>query len=156
MTRVRILTGSDLGIVLGHLPGSPRVVVSGNFATPLETLRILDAAVGEYRLFMLNAQAGIPDRDGVILESPFVGPGMRGSKRLQYFPCRLSLVPDLLKDKLSPDVVLVHTSGLVSGTAAIWGHDAAAQARQIIEDVAHPSVRDELREAGRGLGFQLT
>jgi acyl-CoA hydrolase len=41
------------------------------------------------------------------------------------------------------------------GTAAIWGHDASAQAEQIITQVAHPSARDELREAGRGLGFQL-
>jgi acyl-CoA hydrolase len=34
------------------------------------------------------------------------------------------------------------------GTAAIWGNDTATQARQIIEQVAHPSVRDGLREAG--------
>lgn len=39
------------------------------------------------------------------------------------------------------------------GTAAIWGHDAAAQAGQIVDQVAHPSVRDELRDAGRDLGF---
>jgi hypothetical protein len=39
------------------------------------------------------------------------------------------------------------------GTAAIWGHDACAQAGQIITQVAHPSARDELREAGRELGF---
>ena len=38
----------------------------------------------------------MPDRDGVTLESPFVGPGMRGLARLRYFPCRLSLVPALL------------------------------------------------------------
>ncbi len=41
------------------------------------------------------------------------------------------------------------------GTAAIWGHDASAQAKQIIGQVAHPSVRDELRQAGRELGFRL-
>jgi acyl-CoA hydrolase len=39
------------------------------------------------------------------------------------------------------------------GTAAIWGHDASAQAEQIISQVAHPSTRDELTEAGRELGF---
>ena len=41
------------------------------------------------------------------------------------------------------------------GTATIWGHDAGTQAWQIIEHVAHPSVRDELRKAARGLGFRL-
>jgi acyl-CoA hydrolase len=41
------------------------------------------------------------------------------------------------------------------GTAAIWGHDAPTQAGQIIAQVAHPSVRDELRQAGRDLGFRL-
>jgi acyl-CoA hydrolase len=41
------------------------------------------------------------------------------------------------------------------GTAAIWGHDSSAQAGQIITQVAHPSVRDELRQAGRDLGFRL-
>jgi acyl-CoA hydrolase len=41
------------------------------------------------------------------------------------------------------------------GAAAIWGNDASEQARQIIANVAHPTVRDELREAGRGLGFRL-
>ncbi len=41
------------------------------------------------------------------------------------------------------------------GTAAIWGHDAAAQAEAIITQVAHPSAREELRAAGRELGFRL-
>jgi len=41
------------------------------------------------------------------------------------------------------------------GQAAIWGHDASAQAGQIIAHVAHPSVRPELREAGRRLGFRV-
>jgi Acetyl-CoA hydrolase/transferase C-terminal domain len=41
------------------------------------------------------------------------------------------------------------------GTAALWGHDASEQARQIIGQVAHPSARDQLRAAGRELGFQL-
>ena len=39
------------------------------------------------------------------------------------------------------------------GAAAIWGHDVSGQAEQIIDHVAHPSVRDELREAGRSLGL---
>jgi acyl-CoA hydrolase len=116
---VRVITESKLGAVLGRLPGAPRVVMSGNFATPWRALSILDTAVAEYHLFTLNAQEGVPDRDGVVLESAFVGPGMRRSKRLRYFPCRLSLVPDLLSDTLPPDVVLVHTSTPVDGTVSL-------------------------------------
>ena len=41
------------------------------------------------------------------------------------------------------------------GTAVIWGHDASGQAEQIISQVAHPSAREELRRAGRGLGLSV-
>ena len=37
------------------------------------------------------------------------------------------------------------------GTAVIWGHDASGQAEQISSQVAHSSVREELRQAGRDL-----
>ena len=116
---MRIVTEPALATVLGRLDGVPRVVVSGNFATPWLALLALDKAVASYRLFALNAQPGIPDRDGVILESPFVGAGMRGSARLRYLPCRLSLVPSLLSTALSPDVVLVHTSVPSGGTVSL-------------------------------------
>jgi acyl-CoA hydrolase len=59
---------------------------------------------------MLNAQPGIPDRDGVSYETAFVGAGMRNSPRLNYIPSRLSLLPVLLRDYQVPDVVLLHTS----------------------------------------------
>ncbi len=88
----------------------PRVVASGNFATPHRLLACLDTSVESYRLFMLNAQIGIPDRIGVIYESPFVGPGMRDNPRLDYLPMRLSLVPQLFAMARPPDVVLLHTS----------------------------------------------
>src|SRR5215469_12082828 len=78
---MRIVTESALATVLGRLDGVPRIVVSGNFATPWEALTALDHGVAEYRLFALNAQPGFPDREGVILETPFVGGGMRGSDR---------------------------------------------------------------------------
>jgi acyl-CoA hydrolase len=80
---------------------------------------VLDGVVAEYRLFVLNAQPGLPDRDGVLLETPFVGPGMRGKQGLRYFPSRLSLVPHLLKETLLPDVVLVQTSTPVDGTVSL-------------------------------------
>jgi acyl-CoA hydrolase len=116
---MRVITESKLAAVLGGLPGAPRVVMSGNFATPWRALSILDKAVAEYRLFTLNAQEGMPDRDGVVLESAFAGPGMRGSKRLRYFPCRLSLVPNLLTETLPPDVILLHTSVPVDGAVSL-------------------------------------
>jgi acyl-CoA hydrolase len=116
---MRIVTETTLASVLRGLAAPPRVVVSGNFATPWESLALLDKAVGQYHLFALNAQVGIPDRDGVTLESPFVGPGMRRSERLRYLPCRLSLVPNLLKTALPPDVVLLHVSAPVSGTVSL-------------------------------------
>ena len=39
------------------------------------------------------------------------------------------------------------------GTAVIWGHDASGQAEQVSRQVAHSSVREELRQAGRDLGL---
>lgn len=105
--------------VLAALPGVPRVVASGNFATPYTLLKALDAAVPEYKLFMLNAQRGIPDREGVTFESPFVGAGMRRSPRLHYYPCRLSLVPQLFKRTLHPDVLIAHTSLPSEGSVSL-------------------------------------
>ena len=116
---MRLISEAQLAAVLSRLPGSPRVVAGGNFATPRRLLAVVDAAVAEYRLFVLNAQAGMPDRDGVLLESPFVGPGMRGRPGLRYFPSRLSLVPHLLKDALPPDIVLIQTSMPVAGTVSL-------------------------------------
>ncbi|WP_410656991.1 acetyl-CoA hydrolase/transferase family protein [Amycolatopsis sp. lyj-112] len=117
---MRVLSESQLSAVLSGVPSrQPRVVVSGNFATPMRALAVLDAALAEYRLFALNAQVGVPDRPGVLLETPFVGAGMRGRAGLRYFPSRLSLVPQLLKQALPPDVVLVHTSVPVDGVVSL-------------------------------------
>ncbi|MEU4769114.1 acetyl-CoA hydrolase/transferase C-terminal domain-containing protein [Actinosynnema sp. NPDC023794] len=116
---MRVLSESQLAAVLSGAATCPRVVVSGNHATPHHVLDVLDKAVDEYRLFALNAQSGIPDRDGVVLETPFVGPGMRGKRTLRYFPSRLSLVPHLLQQALPPDIVLVHTSTPVDGCVSL-------------------------------------
>lgn len=100
----------DLAQHLSRLPADPRVVVSGNHATPWHTLGLLDAALPSYRLWALNAQPGVPDREGVVLETSFVGPGMRRSPRLSYVPSRLSLVPTMFSSVMPPDVVLLHTT----------------------------------------------
>ncbi len=117
---MRVVTLEQLTGVFSSLGlDEPRVVVSGNFAAPTEVLDILDAAVERYRLCLLNAQPGIPDRDGVTLETVFVGEGMRRSPRLRYVPCRLSLAPLLHRTTLRPDVVVVHTSLPHDGTVSL-------------------------------------
>jgi acyl-CoA hydrolase len=92
------------------LRDTPRIVASGNHVTPWHTLGLIDEELSSYRLWVLNAQKGIPDRDGVILETAFVGPGMRRSPRLSYTPSRLSLVPRLFSGLQPPDLVLLHTT----------------------------------------------
>ena len=74
---MRVVSIEQLQRILASLPENPRVVASGNFATPHVLLGALDAVVPEYRLHMLNAQKGLPDREGVTYETAFVGPGMR-------------------------------------------------------------------------------
>ncbi|MFB4298544.1 acetyl-CoA hydrolase/transferase family protein [Actinomadura sp. NTSP31] len=116
---MRVISERHLARILAGLPGRPRIVAGGNFAAPRRALKIVDEAMGEYRLFMLNAQEDLPDREGVDLETPFVGAGMRGRANLRYFPSRLSLVPNLLKESLPPDVVIVQTSPPSAGTVSL-------------------------------------
>ncbi len=97
----------------------PRVVVSGNGATPWELLRIVDETIPAYKLWMLNAHTGIPVRDGVVHESPFVGPGMRKLPSLRYTPARLSLVPTLFRGAQPPDIVVIHTSVPYDGKVSL-------------------------------------
>ena len=87
----------------------PRVVTSGNVATPVTLLGTLLADLPQARLHALNAQIDIPLHDGVVPETTFVGPGIRRHPRLSYVPCRLSMVPRLFHGPLAPDVV-VHTT----------------------------------------------
>ena len=116
---MRQVTIDQLKQILGDLPANPRIVASGNFATPHTFLAAADEVIAEFRLFMINAHPGIPDRDGVTYESPFVGPGMRRHPRLSYVPCRLSLVPVLFRDHYIPDVVLLNTSTVRHDTVSL-------------------------------------
>ena len=116
---MRKITESQLASILADLPKNPRVVASGNFAAPKTLLKVLDDNVAEFKLHMLNAHPGIPDREGVTFESAFVGPGMRRSPRLNYIPSRLSLVPILFRDHYVPDVVLIHTSSIRHDTVSL-------------------------------------
>ncbi|SCG43520.1 acetyl-CoA hydrolase/transferase family protein [Micromonospora coxensis] len=116
---MRVVSEAELAAAFGRLPDRPRVVAGGNHAAPMRILGLLDAAVERYRLYMLNAPRGIPDREGVDYETSFVGAGMRGHPRLSYLPSRLSLVPALLRDRLAPDVVLLHTTVPRGGTLSL-------------------------------------
>ncbi|MGZ4611242.1 MAG: acetyl-CoA hydrolase/transferase family protein [Actinomycetes bacterium] len=116
---MRTITESELARILGALPAAPRVVASGNGAAPRQLLTVLDAHVPTYRLFMLNAHAGIPDRPDVVHETPFVGPGMRHSPALAYVPARLSLVPRLFATTMPPDVVAVTAAPSYDGKLSL-------------------------------------
>jgi acyl-CoA hydrolase len=103
-------TAESLAAHLEALPPNPRVVVSGNFASPRTALALFDEHVPQWRLWALNPQRGLPERDGITPETCFVGPGMRHNPRMRYVPCRLSHVPALFARAMEPDVVLLHTS----------------------------------------------
>jgi acyl-CoA hydrolase len=107
---MRIINAEQLKSVLANLPSNPRIIASGNFATPHTLLSVADEALPEFRLHMLNAQPGIPDREGITYESAFVGAGMRRHPRLNYIPSRLSLLPVVIRDYARPDAVFLHTS----------------------------------------------
>ena len=105
---MRTVSVEQLGRHFASLAGNPRVVVSGNMAVPWEAVHALDENKDTYVLHALNAPPGIPDREGVVAETCFVGAGMRKHSNLSYVPSRLSLVPVLLRRRLPPDVVIVH------------------------------------------------
>lgn len=120
--RVRKISNDALVSVLRRalqVTDEPRVVLSGNHAVPWPALALVDTAFERYRLHCLNAPKGIPDREGVVYESAFVGGGMRRHPRLLYFPARLSQVPVLLGRHIPADVVVAHTSTPVDGKVSL-------------------------------------
>lgn len=116
---MRTVNETELAAVLAALPADPRVVASGNGASPRSLLAVLDRQVPAYRLFILNAHPGIPTRPEVVHETPFVGPGMRRSPTLSYVPARLSLVPRLFATTMPPDVVCVTVAAPVDGRLSL-------------------------------------
>jgi acyl-CoA hydrolase len=115
----------------------PRVAVSGNFATPHELLRILVATLARSRLFVLNPQAGWPIREGLVTETPFVGPGVRNDPTMDYLPMRLSLVPRLFALNRPPEAVLIQTSAPQRGKVSLG-----------IEVNIMPAAIEEVRRRG--------
>src|ERR1019366_2226136 len=118
-------------------PNEPRIVVSGNFATPWELVHLAFAKIPVFRFFVLNAQAGWPQREGIITETPFVGAGVRSDDDLKYLPMRLSLVPRLFATSRPPDVVMIQTSTPRNGKVSLG-----------IETNLLPSAIEEVRRRG--------
>jgi acyl-CoA hydrolase len=134
---VRTLSPEKLATRLQDLPPHPRVVAAGNFATPRALLALFDQNVDTFTLHMLNAQGEIPDRPGVTHETTFVGPAMRGSQSLMYYPCRLSLTPVILRANLPVDVLVLHTSTPRDGVVSMG-----------IEVNILPAVLEAVRDRG--------
>lgn len=106
---MRVINYEQLKSLLSGF-SDPRIIASGNFAPPNTLLKAADEAIETFKLNMLNAHPGIPDREGISYESAFVGSGMRAHPRLNYIPSRLSMVPILFRDHFRPDIVFIHTS----------------------------------------------
>lgn len=134
----------DLTDLLGGLPDDPRVVVSGNHATPWTLLSEIDQRLASYRLWTLNGQPGLPDRDGVVLETPFVGPGVRKRRGLHYVPARLSLVPQLFHGPMQPDLVAVNVAPPRGGRLSLG-----------IEVNVLPAALDAVRRRGGAVVAQV-
>ena len=116
---MRELSSVHLSSICAALPSRARVVVGGNGGVPSRLLAEIDSRLEDYRLFMLNAPRGIPCRQGVVHETPFVGAGMRRQPGLSYVPCRLSQVPRLFEGPLPPDLVLVRTTPPSAGRVSL-------------------------------------
>lgn len=114
-----LVAPDQLASYLHGLPAEPRIVTQGSFATPRALLELIDAQLERYRLFAVNALPGLPAREGVHYETVFVGPGMRGYPRLDYYPCRLSLVQKLFFGPLIPDIVLIQVSRPIDGRVSL-------------------------------------
>ena len=105
---MRTISLEQLERRLARVDGVPRVVISGNSATPWSVVDVIDRTIESYRFHALNAGSGVPERSGVIAETSFVGAGMRHHPALDYIPSRLSMVPLLFAKRLPPDVVVLH------------------------------------------------
>jgi acyl-CoA hydrolase len=110
---------SALAAALRALPDEPRIVASGNHSVPWELVRVLDDNVERYTFNTLNGPPALPDRDGVVAETSFVGAGQRRHPGLRYVPSRLSLVPVLFRRSLPVDAVFLHCSPPRDGVVSL-------------------------------------
>lgn len=116
---MKIVSPEQLVSHLSALPRNPRVVTQGSFGTPRALLELIDGALPEYRLFIVNGLGKLPDREGVRIETTFVGSGLRGNPRVDYYPARLSVTPKLFHTTTPPDVVAVQVSRVLDGKVSL-------------------------------------
>ena len=141
---MRIVAPERLAAELPELPATPRIITQGSFGTPRALLGLLDEAIPEYRLFIVNGLGALPDREGVRIETTFVGSGLRGNPRVDYYPARLSATPQLFHGALPPDVVAVQVSRVVDGKVSLG-----------IEVQVLPGAIEAARERGALLVAQI-
>lgn len=108
--KAQVVSVDELREILNRHHENPRIVLSGNLATPEIAVTLVDEVFATATLNMLNAVRELPIRNGLTLETAFVGPAMRDKPTLRYAPCRLSMVPVLFRTEMVPDIVMVHTS----------------------------------------------
>ena len=112
--------GELLGVFGRFQDSSPRIVFSGNFASPSYLVDLACKSIEDFKLFTLNAQHVFPIPNGIVLETPFVGPAYRERKDwLSYIPMRLSLVPRLLNTTHVPDIVMLNVSRVIGGRVSL-------------------------------------
>ena len=141
---MRIVAPERLAAELPELPATPRIITQGSFGTPRALLGLLDEAIPEYRLFIVNGLGRLPDREGGRIETTFVGSGLRGNPRVDYYPARLSATPQLFHGALPPDVVAVQVSRVVDGKVSLG-----------IEVQVLPGAIEAARERGALLVAQI-
>ena len=117
---MRVATEQEISEALRSLADrTPRLVVGGNWVTPRRLVELAEANLEALRFFVLNAQGDWPDREGIVLESPFLGAGARRHRHVDYLPMRLSLVPRLFRAIRPPDAVLVQVTPPVNGEVSL-------------------------------------
>jgi len=107
---MRIVTVEKLESILSRTGDNPRIIASGNFATPKTLLQAVDSVFPTYRLNMLNAQPGIPNRGGHYLRNCLCWPRDAPPRTTRVHPGPLELGTKTIRDHYTPDVVLLHTS----------------------------------------------
>ena len=101
---MRVVSEQELEQTLAALPVlEPRVVASGNLATPRALLDVLEPAVERYRLFMLAAQAPMPVREGVMLRDAIRGTRDARGRRAAGLPADAPVArPEAVRDDPPP------------------------------------------------------
>lgn len=138
----------QLRSILHNHPDDARIVLSGNLATPKVAVDLIDESFQSATINVLNAIRELPVREGISLETSFVGPGMRGKPTLKYAPARLSMVPIMFRHEMKPDIVIVHTSLPAKGKVSLGievnvlpaAIDAAKKNGGIVVALANPNM----------------